>query len=254
MRAYTVKQLAKMAGVTARTLHHYDQIGLLKPSSRTPAGYRQYNKTDLLRLQQVLFFREFGLPLEQIRRMLDRPGFNALAALEQHYAKLMAEQARIAVMLRTIEKTIQNLKNEEKNMTLTDAELYEGLNPQTVERWNKEVNEKYDPALVAESNHRVRKMSKEQWNAVKAEGGQVTLRLAELYQSGATPESAEAQAAISLQRRWIEHFYTPSAEVFRGLGELYASHPEFRANYDKYAPGLADFLRDAVAYYAEQSM
>ncbi len=254
MKAYSVKQLADMDGVTARTLHHYDQIGLLKPSARTQAGYRQYGEKDLLRLQQVLFFREFGIPLEDIRRVLEQPAFDTLAALERHYAALMAEQARIAVMLRTIEKTIRKLRNEDEPMALTDAELYEGLSQETVQRWQKEVNEKYDPALVAESNRRVRKLSKEQWNAIKEEGGAVTLRLAELFKAGVQPESAEAQAAIEGQRRWIEHFYTPSAEVFRGLGELYATHPEFRTNYDKYAKDFADFMRAAMACYAERSM
>jgi MerR family transcriptional regulator, thiopeptide resistance regulator len=253
-QAYTVKKLANLAGVTVRTLHHYDQIGLLKPSARTSAGYRQYGEQDLLRLQQVLFFREFGMPLEDIQRVLDKPDFDMLAALEQHYSRLMAEQARVAVMLCTIEKTMQKLKDKENTMTLTDAELYEGLPKETVERWQREVTEKYDPALVAESNRRVRKMSKEQWQAIKAEGGAVTLRLAELYKAGAKPESAEAQSAIAGQRRWIEHFYTPSAEVFRGLGELYATHPEFRANYDKYAKDLSDFLRAAMVYYANHSM
>ena len=254
MQAYTVRQLAGMAGISVRTLHHYDQIGLLKPSARTPAGYRQYLQVDLLRLQQVLFFREFGMPLEEIRRILDNPEFNTLTALEKHYANLMSDQARITVMLRTIEKTIQKLRNEEKSMALTDAELYEGLNPETVQRWNKEVNAKYDPQLVAESNRRVRGLGKAQWEAVKKEGGEVTFRLAELYQAGVKPESAEAQAAIAGQRRWIEHFYTPTAEVFRGLGEMYATHPEFRANYEKFAPGLADFMRAAMAYYADHSM
>lgn len=254
MKAYSVKQLADMAGVSVRTLHHYDQIGLLKPSARTQAGYRQYGESDLLRLQQVLLFREFGMPLDEIRRVLEQPAFDTLAALERHYAALMAGQARIAVMLRTIEKTIRKLRNEDEPMALTDAELYEGLSQETVERWQKEVNETYDPALVAESNRRVRKLSKEQWNAVKEEGGVVTLRLAELFKAGIKPESAEAQAAIEGQRRWIEHFYTPSAEIFRGLGELYATHPEFRANYDKYAKDLADFIRAAMAYYAEHSM
>ena len=194
------------------------------------------------------------MPLEEIRRVLEQPAFDTLAALERHYAALMAEEARIAVMLRTIEKTIRKLRNEDEPMALTDAELYEGLSQETVERWQKEVNETYDPALVAESNRRVRKLSKEQWNAIKEEGGAVTLRLAELFKAGIKPESAEAQTAIEGQRRWIEHFYTPSAEMFRGLGELYATHPEFRANYDKYAKDFADFMHAAMAFYADHSM
>ena len=137
-------------------------------------------------------------------------------------------------------------------MSLTDEELYEGLPKEQVERWKREVDERYDPKLVAESNRRVRAMSKEQWNDVKAEGDAISRRMAELM--GRPAGDPEVQATIARQHAWIENFYPCSAEMFQGLGQHYADHPEFRANYDKYRPGLADFMRDAMAYYAEHTL
>ena len=137
-------------------------------------------------------------------------------------------------------------------MSLTDEELYEGLPKEQVERWKHEVDERYDPKLVAESNRRVHAMGKEQWNTVKAEGDAISRRMAELM--GRAASDPEVQATIAWQHAWIENFYPCSAEVFMGLGQLYAENPEFRANYDKVRPGLADFMRDAMAYYAEHTL
>ncbi len=245
-RTYTVRQLAEMAGVSVRTLHHYDQIGLLAPSARTEAGYRLYGQADLLRLQQILFFRELDLPLAEIQAILNDPGFDQVTALQQHRLLVQARLERLGALLTTIDRTIAKLT--EVDMSLTDEELYEGFPKEQVERWKREVDEQYDPALVAESNRRVRAMSKAQWNDVKAEGDAISRRMAELM--GRDPAAPEVQATIARQHAWIERFYPCSAEMFEGLGQHYADHPEFRATYDKYALGLADFMRDAMAYYA----
>jgi DNA-binding transcriptional MerR regulator len=239
-----------MAGVSVRTLHHYDHIGLLRPSARTAAGYRLYEEGDLLRLQQILFFRELDLPLDEIRRVLDNPGFDQVEALAQHRRTLELRSERLTQLLTTIDKTIRRLT--EDNMTMTDAELYEGFTTEQIERWQREVKERYDPALVAESNRRVRAMSKEQWNAVKAEGDAVTQRMAELMDR--VPGDPEVQATVARHHGWIERFYPASAEVYRGLGRGYAEHPEFRAFYETYRPGLADFMKEAMAYYADHSL
>ena len=248
--AYTVRQLASLAGVSVRTLHHYDHIGLLRPSARTAAGYRLYGTEDLLRLQQILLFKELDLPLAEIRRILDDSGFDPVRALAQHRRTLELRAERLARLLNTIGRTIARLT--EVDMSLTDEELYEGLPKEQVDRWKREVNERYDPTLVAESNRRVHAMSKEQWNAVKAEGDAISRRMAELM--GRAPGDPEVQMTIARQHAWIENFYPCSAEVFTGLGQLYAENPEFRANYDKVCPGLADFMRDAMACYAEHTL
>ena len=248
VNAYAIGQLADMAGVTVRTLHHYDQIGLLQPSARTAAGYRLYEEADLLRLQQILFFKELDLPLSEIQSILDDPDFDPVQALEQHRQLLYEQVGRLTRLLNTIDRTIHKLT--EDDMTMTDAELYEGFSPEQIERYKREAREMYDPTLVAESERRVRKMSKEQWQAVKAEGDAVSRGMAELM--GRDVADAEVQALMARQHAWIENFYPCSAEIFRGLGQLYANHPEFRATYDKYRPDLADFMAEAMAYYADE--
>jgi DNA-binding transcriptional MerR regulator len=244
---HTVQQLARLAGVSVRTLHHYDHIGLLKPSARTAAGYRLYGEADLLRLQQILFFKELDFPLADIQAILDEPGFDQVKALRDHRRLLQKEADRLGRLLNTIEKTISRLT--EDNMTLTDEELYEGFTPEQIERYAREANELYDPAAVAEANRRVRQMSKAQWQAVKAEGGAVAQQLAVLMDQ--QPGDAAVQAAVARHYAWVDNFWHPTAESYRGLGQGYAEHPEFRAFYDKYRPGLADFMCAAMSYYAD---
>lgn len=247
---YTVQQLANLAGVSVRTLHHYDQIGLLKPTSRTAAGYRQYGEDDLLRLQQILFFRELDFPLEEVRRILDQPGFDQVRALEGHRRMLQERIDRLALLMKTVDKTITRLEEDEG--MLTDAELYEGFSQEQIERYKREAREQYDPKLVEESERRVHKMSKAEWEAVKTEGDAVTRRMAELMNRD--PADPDVQQAIARHHAWIERFYPASAELYSGLGQLYVEHPEFRAFYDKYAPNLADFMQAAMACYADHTL
>ena len=248
MKAYTVSRLARMAGVSVRTLHHYDQIGLLRPSARTEAGYRLYGEPELLRLQQILFFKELDMPLEDVRRVLDDPGFDQVAALEQHRQSLQRRVERLMRLLKTIDRTIDRIR--EDDMTLTDEELYEGFTPEQIEQVKREVREMYDPALVEESERRVKKMSRAQWKAVGAEGEAVTTALAAL--ADRDPGDAEVQKLIARHHAWIENFYPCSAEVYRGLGRGYVEHPKFRAFYERYRLGLADFMCAAMSRYADQ--
>ena len=149
MNAYTVSQVAKMAGISVRTLHHYDQIGLLKPADRTEAGYRLYREPELLRLQQILFFKELEMPLEEVRQILDDPGFDQVTALDHHRGMQQGRLERLARLLNTIDRTIDRLA--EDDMTLTDEELYEGFTTEQIERYKREAREIYDPALVEET-------------------------------------------------------------------------------------------------------
>jgi DNA-binding transcriptional MerR regulator len=253
VKAYTVSQLAKMAGVTVRTLHHYDQIGLLAPAGRTEsgsgrsAGYRLYGEAELLRLQQILFFRELDMPLSEVRRVLGDTEFDQVAALAHHRQMLQGRMKRLARLLNTIDRTIDKLTGDD--MTLTDKELYEGFTTEQIERYKREAREMYDPALVAESERRVKGMSREQWQAVQAEGGEVTTGIAALMDRD--PGEAEVQALVARHHTWIENFYPCSAEIYRGLAKGYVEHPEFRAFYEKVQPGLADYLSAAMNIYAD---
>ncbi len=136
--------------------------------------------------------------------------------------------------------------------SMTDEELYEGFTPEQIERYTREASELYDPQLVAEANRRVRQMSRPQWKAVKAEGGAVAQRLADLMDKG--PGDAAVQAVIARHYAWVDNFWHPTAESYRGLGRGYAEHPEFRAFYEKYRAGLADFLCAAMSYYADHTL
>ena len=247
---YTVQQLADLAGVTVRALHHYDAIGLLTPAARTEAGYRLYGEGDLLRLQQILFFRELDFPLDQIAAILDAPGFDPVHALERHRELLQAQRDRLARLMETIDKTIAGLR--EDTMGLTDEELYAGFSKEDAARYRREARELYGEDVVEASEQRARKMSKEQMQAVQDEGEEVTRRLADL--TDRAPGDPEVQALIARHYAWVCHFWTPNAESYAGLGDLYTENPDFRAFYDKYRPGLADFMKPAMSYYAEHTL
>jgi len=250
MTAYTVHQVAEMAGVSVRTLHHYDHIGLLKPAARTAAGYRLYRQDDLLRLQQILLFRELDMPLDTIRSILDDPGFDSVEALETHRRTLEGQAARLTRLLQTIDKTIQRIKGD--TMALTDEELYEGLPKEQSERWRREARELYGDDVVEQSEQRARKMSKAEWNALKDEGDAVTRGLAALMDRD--PGDPEVQAAVAKHYAWLEHFWHADADAYRGLGQLYVENDEFRAFYERYRPGLADFMQAAMNYYADHTL
>ncbi len=250
MTAYTVHQVAEMAGVSVRTLHHYDQIGLLKPAARTAAGYRLYRQDDLLRLQQILLFRELDMPLDTIRSILDDPGFDSVEALETHRRTLEGQAARLTRLLQTIDKTILRIKGD--TMALTDEELYEGLPKEQSERWRREARELYGDDVVEQSEQRARKMSKAEWNALKDEGDAVTRGLAALMDRD--PGDPEVQAAVAKHYAWLEHFWHADADAYRGLGQLYVENDEFRAFYERYRPGLADFMQAAMNYYADHTL
>jgi DNA-binding transcriptional MerR regulator len=250
VKTYTVKQVAKMAGVSVRTLHHYDQIGLLSPVRRTTAGYRQYSDADLLRLQQILFFRELDFSLKDIGRILDHPDFDQVDALCKHRRMLAQRVARLNRLIQTVDRTIYSLS--EDNMPLTDDELYEGFSKEQVERYEREVKEMYDPKKVEETNQRIRKLSKEQWQQVKDEGAAVNQALAALMDCEIS--DPQVQEVIDRHHAWIENFYPAPVKVYRGLGELYTGHDEFRAHYEEVAPGLAEFLKAAMDYYCDHTL
>jgi DNA-binding transcriptional MerR regulator len=250
MKGHTVSQLARAAGVSVRTLHHYDKIGLLHPAARTASGYRVYGRAELLRLQQIIYFKKLYFPLGRIRTILDDPAFDKVQALERHRDLLGKQIAHLKRMQATIDRTIQD--ERDKAMTLTDDELYEGLSNEQIERYKREAREMYDPAVVAESERRVSGMTKEQWRELQAEGDAVTRGLAAL--TDRAPSDPEVQALIARHYAWIETFWTPTAETYRGLGRGYASHPEFRAFYDRHKTDMADFLSAAMAYFADTTL
>lgn len=244
MREYTVKQLARLAGVSIRTLHHYDQIRLLRPKTRTAGGYRVYGEAELLRLQQILFYRELGVPLEEIRDILDDPAFDPVAALHAHRERLQARVETLTRLLETVDATIARYKGEHE---MDDHELYAGFPKETAERYRREAQQLYGER-VAESERRLKRLGKEKLAEIRQEGEEVARLLAEVMDQPV--ESDEVQALVARHHRWIENFYPAPAELYEGLGKLYVSNPEFRAYYDRHREGLAAFLCEAIACHA----
>lgn len=245
---YTVKELSSSSGVSVRTLHHYDEIGLLSPMQRSGAGYRIYGQKELLRLQQILFYKELEVPLKEIGRILDDPDFDESIALIGHKQALLKRRVQLDNLLKTIDRTL--LKLEEDKM-ITDKELYQGFTEEQIKRYEKEIEDNFDPKLVAESKRRIKKMSKNEWANVKAEMEEINKELAQALNSGFSFDSKEVQNLVSRHYKWVNNFYTPTKEVYRGLGDLYVTNPEFKESYEKYGMGLAAFLSSAIKKYSE---
>lgn len=247
---YTVKQLACLAGISVRTLHHYDQVGLLRPALRTPAGYRLYRHADLLRLQQILFYRELDVPLAEIQALLDRPGFDPARALRDHRRSLQEKAARLAQLIETIDRTLSQYT--EGTQPMKDEELYKGFTPEQAKRYRREAAQSYGEERVKSTEDRIRGWGNEKWEVVKAEMGAATEAIAALM--GRDPGDPEVQAQVARHHAVIEQFYPAPAEVYAGLAMTYTDHPEFRAFYEKIRPGLADFMRAGMEYYVEHHL
>jgi DNA-binding transcriptional MerR regulator len=245
---FTVKQLSKMAGVTPRTLHHYDEIGLLKPSRIGANGYRYYEEKALLRLQQILFYRELGLPLEDIRKLMGRRDFDVLKALETHKESLSRQMERTKRLLVTVDNTIRHIKGEK---LMSQKGLFEGFSEEEQEKYAQEAEQLYDPEIVRESNRKWKSYSAVKKEAIMAEGRQVYEDLIAAMPKGA--DSAEVQAIVERWRRHMDYFWTPNLEQLLGIANGYSTDPRFKANFDKMHPQLAEFMLEAVQVYVENA-
>lgn len=244
---FTVKQLSRVAGITPRTLHYYDQIGLLKPSRVGENGYRYYGEDALVRLQQVLLYRELGMPLEQIADILDSADFDVLDSLHAHRAELLKRIRRLETLVQTVDKTIDHLKG---NSEMEEKKFFAGFSDEQQAAYEKEAMQTYDPATVKASNDRWRAYTADQKQSILAEGNQIYLELAAAMPAG--PDSAAAQAAVEHWRKHMQNFWSPNDEQLLGLADMYNDDPRFKANYDKIHPDLAEFVRAAVRVYVER--
>ncbi len=245
--AYTVKAVADLAGVSIRTLHHYDGIGLLRPASVSRSGYRLYTTEDLERLQQILFFKELDFSLQEIAEIVNSPGFDRKRALVSHRELLQEKQKRLQRLIRSVDETIDALERGER---MDDQKMFEGFDRKQLDEWREEARQRWDSDRVDESWRRASKYTKEDWAAIQRESQEVNEGLAARMDKGSS--DPEVQALIGRHFRQInERFYECTPEVYRGLGELYVSDPRFTANYEKVKPGLAQFMREAMRVYAD---
>jgi len=243
---FTVKQLSKLAGVTPRTLHHYDAIGLLKPSRVGDNGYRYYGEESLLRLQQILFYRELDLPLEDIKKIVGRRDFDVLDALESHKEALKRRMERLNVLLSTVDNTINHLKGR---TTMSQKGLFEGFSGEEQVKLADEAAQNWDAETVRASNRKWNSYSDTEKKKILAEGRALYTDLASVMSKGAT--SKEVQAIVSRWHKHMQYFWSPNDEQLLGLADLYNDDPRFKTNYENVHPGLAEFMREAVKVYVK---
>jgi MerR family transcriptional regulator, thiopeptide resistance regulator len=243
--AFTVGELSRLTGVTVRALHHYDEIGLVPPSQRSAAGYRLYDDRDVLRLQQVLVFRELGVALDQIGAALDR-ATDREALLRKHRDALVDQRARIDAMLAAVDTALGALEKGTTMQPVDVKKMFEGFNH---EDYADEARERWgSTAAYKESARRTKQYGKPEWDAIRRESEAIYARLAELMQQAAAPSDPAVQVAVEDHRAHIERWFYPcSRQMHHGLGEMYVADPRFAANLDRVAPGFARFLRDAIA-------
>lgn len=251
---YTIKALADLAGVTTRTLRWYNSIGLLQPESVTPAGYRLYGPAEVARLQQILFYRELGLPLGEIRTLLDDPAFDRHTALQSHLTELRRRKERLETLILTVEKTLCEM---EGGSVMSDREKFEGFLDEIVQKnetqYGKESRNAYGDDAVDQANARVMGLTQAQYRRWQALDAEILTRLAQAVRSKLDPAGEEGQAIAALHREWCSFSlgkYDPKCHA--GLGALYVGDPRFSAYYDREEPGCAQFLRDAILRYTEQ--
>ncbi len=244
---YTVKQLSNMSGLTPRALHYYDQIGLLKPSRVGENGYRYYSDEALLRLQQILLYRELGLPLEKIRLILGRREYAVLPELEKHRLELSRRIRHLERLIDTVDHTILHLKGEREMST---KQLFEGFSDEQQAAYEQEAMQKYDPQVVKSANRKWKNYSPAEKQRILDEGNQVYQEMIAAMPKG--PASPDVQAAVEHWRRHLDYFWTPPLEALTGLADLYNEDPRFKANFDKVDPRLAAFMRQAVEVYVNQ--
>jgi len=253
-KTYTVNQLARLAGISVRMLHHYDEIGLLKPAFSGENRYRYYGEEELLRLQQILIYRELDMPLSEIGTILDAPGFDRLTTLQRQRERLEEQAKRYADMVLTIDRTIARLKGER---TMTDADLYSGIvsleKQAEYEAW---LIERYGAGLKSEidSNRRaMAELSEAEQAAMMEELRLVDDGLAEGLRRGLPPQATALDPLIERHRAWVASAWARDCplDAYVGLAEVY-EHRDFRKRYEAIEPGFADYLVTAMRAWARR--
>jgi DNA-binding transcriptional MerR regulator len=247
---YTVQKLGRLAGITTRTLRYYDEIGILKPARMNSSGYRIYGQAEVDRLQQILFYRELGVSLESINKIVTAPSFNGAQALKEHREQLLDKRKQLDLLISNVEKTITLT---EGRMTMTDKEKFEGFKQKIIDdnekKYGTEIREKYGDDTVNKSNEKLKNMTQAEHEEVTRLANEVTATLAEAFKNG-DPASETAQKAADLHKQWLIYYWSEySKEAHAGLAQMYVDDERFKAHYDEKQPGTAEFLRDAIHIY-----
>jgi MerR family transcriptional regulator, thiopeptide resistance regulator len=245
--SYTVKQLATLASISTRTLHYYDEIGLLKPETIGTNGYRSYGDTSVFRLQQILFYRELDLPLEDIRKVMGSSDYNPLEALESHRAALGRRIERLYHLIQTVDDTILFMKGQK---LVNKRQLFEPFSEEKQQAYAQQAEVLYDPEIVRASQKKWKSYSTADKQRIADEGNTAYETILAAMPLG--PGSSEAQAGVELWQRHMDYFWTPNLDQLLNLAEMYSISPDFKANFDKIDPNLAEFMGEAVKIYVER--
>ncbi|MFF2529088.1 MerR family transcriptional regulator [Brevibacillus sp. NPDC058079] len=250
---YTVQKLGLLASVSTRTLRYYDEIDLLKPARINSSGYRIYGQQEVDRLQQILFYRELGVSLEEIKEILDSPTFDSERALREHREKLLERRAQLDALIANVDLT---LAQREGTSTMTDKQKFEGFKQKMIDenedKYGAEIRAKYGNEQIEKSNQKVKGMSEDQYAALEKLNEELHETLAQAFSTG-DPAHELAQKAADLHRQWLSFYWDSySKEAHAGVAQMYVDDPRFTAYYDKEQPGVAEFLRDAVVIYTSK--
>ncbi|ASJ54767.1 MerR family transcriptional regulator [Brevibacillus formosus] len=250
---YTVQKLGLLAGVSTRTLRYYDEIDLLKPARINSSGYRIYGQQEVDRLQQILFYRELGVSLEEIKEILDSPTFDADRALREHREKLLERRAQLDALIANVDLT---LAQREGTKTMSDKQKFEGFKQKLIDdnesQYGEEIRAKYGNDQVDKSNQKIKGMTEQEYAALEQLNEELHETLAQAFATG-DPAHELAQKAADFHRQWLSFYWDSySKEAHAGVAQMYVDDPRFTAYYDKDQPGVAEFLRDAVAIYTSK--
>ena len=241
----TVSEVSRLAGVSVRALHHYDEIGLLTPSARTDAGYRLYSRDDLDRLQEILIFRELEIPLDDVAVLLAGGAFDRTAALELQREMLNQKSVRLRALITSVERTINA---ERTGIRMTNDEMFEVFGEFDPAEYEGEVKERWgETDAYRESARRTAKYTKADWERFKAESLQIGTDTAALMDAGVPADDPRATDLAEQARLQIDTWFYPcSREMHVSLAEMYIADPRFTATYEKQREGMARYWHDAI--------
>lgn len=247
---YTIQKLAKMAGVSTRTLRFYDEVGILKPARINSSGYRIYGGKEVDRLQQILFYRELEFTIENIKDILEAPYFDEKVALLNHRRLLLEKRERLDQLIKNVEMTLQV---KEGRMIMMDKDKFEGFKKDLLDenerKYGDEIREKYGEDQVEASNMRFMNMTREQFDEFTRLSEEILATLEQAYETK-DPAGELARKACELHKKWLSYTWKDySKEAHAGLGRMYADDERFAAYYDARKPGMAVFFRDALLIY-----
>jgi DNA-binding transcriptional MerR regulator len=247
---YSINKLAKLAGISTRTLRYYDEIELLSSKRISSNDYRVYGQEEIDLLQQILFFRELGVPLEEIKKIIWSKDYDEIASLQSHLSGLREKKEQMERLISNVEKTIAASKGE---ITMSDKEKFEGFKQTLLEDnerlYGKEIREKFGEDTINASNSKMMGLTPEQYEKMQKLSLEINESLKAAFTQG-DPSSELAQQVCAMHKEWLGYFWNHySTEAHLGLVQTYVDDPRFKKYYDAIEVGCAEFLRDAMQIY-----